>query len=387
MTRHLFCIPLAIAAAVALAGCDPNKSGDKGGEGGSAVSSTTSASSSTSGAAGSPTAGSAPSPAAAAFAKPRKASGAILIKLITNGNSPFWDSMGQGLSVGIKAVGADPGSGWSAPAGTDNASQKNLFDQDVSANADGIAVSTIDAKAFVPVINSAVDKGIPVITFDSDSPDSERLAYIGTNNYNAGRAMGEAAIKLFPNGGSLVAFVGNMSADNARQRYQGFLDAVKGHNINMLQDPYEDDKDAVGRAHQNVSDAITKYGSKLNGLLGLYSYNGPAIVDEVKKAGLLGKVRVLCFDGEPRTLDNLRHGLVDVTVVQKPYEFGRLSAELLFYINRLGLDAAFAKLDPELTKLGMKRDGSIIDTGVEVVTPANAAPFLKELQEKGLTST
>jgi ribose transport system substrate-binding protein len=325
----------------------------------------------------------------AIFNKPRKAEGDITVKVITNGNSPFWDSMGEGLKVGVKEAGADPKSGWTFPTQTDNNSQKNTFEQAVAANVDGIAVSPIQADAFAPVIDAAIDKGLPVITFDSDSPTSKRLAYIGTNNYDAGKKAGEAAVKLFPNGASLVAFVGNMTADNAKQRYNGFLDAVKGHNITMLQDPYEDEKDAVGRAHANVADSITKYGSKLNGLLGLYSYNGPAIVDEVQKAGLIGKIKIICFDGEPRTLENLGKKLVDVTVVQKPYEFGRLSARLLTLINRKGLDAALKELQPELEKNGMKldMDKHIIDTGVQVVTPENAAPFLKELKDKGLKST
>jgi ribose transport system substrate-binding protein len=369
-----------LALAAALTGCDPNKGGEKPADTGTAANTPAPA---VRDAAPAATASS----AAEAFNKPRKADGSLLIKVITNGNSPFWDSMGEGLKVGIKEVNADPQSGWSAPPQTDNNSQKAVFEQALAAGADGIAVSPIQADAFAPVIDAAVEKGIPVITFDSDAPTSKRLAYIGTNNYDAGRKAGEAAVKLFPGGGSLVAFVGNMSADNARQRYQGFLDAVKGHNITMLQAPYEDDKDAVGRAHANVADAITKYGSKINGFLGLYSYNGPAIVTEVQKAGLIHKVKIVCFDGEPKTLENLGNGLVDVTVVQKPYEFGRLSAELLSLINRKGLDAALKEMDPELDKNGMKRNGNNIDTGVEVVTPANAPAFLKELKDKGLKST
>ncbi len=325
----------------------------------------------------------------AAFNKPRKETGDITLKVITNGNSPFWDSMGEGLKVGVKEAGANPSSGWTYPQKADNNSQKDVFEQTMAANVDGIAVSPVQADAFAAVIDSAIAKGVPVITFDSDSPTSKRLAYIGTINYEAGKRAGEAAVTLFPNGGAFVAFVGNMTADNAKQRFQGFVDATKDHKITMLQAPYEDDKDATGRAHANVADAITKYGNKINGFLGLYSYNGPAIVDEVQKAGLLGKVKIVVFDGEPRTLDNLAKKLVDVAVVQKPFEFGRISARLLMLINRKGLDAALMELKPELEKSGMTVDPEkhIIDTGVQVITPANAPAFLKELKDKGLKST
>ena len=258
-------------------------------------------------------------PNAAVYAKfdaPKKATGDISLKIITNGSDPFWDTMGLGLEAGLKETGAT--GGWTPPAGTDNTAQKNTFEQTITANADGIAVSPIDPAAFSPVIDGAIDKGVPVITFDSDAPNSKRLAYVGTNNFEAGKAAGEAAVALFPAGGKLVAFVGNMSADNAKQRYEGFVAATKDHNITMLQDPYEDDKDQVGRAHTNVANAITKYGDQINGFVGIYAYNGPAIVDEVTKAGKLGKVKIICFDGVTKTLDNLAHNRIDVAVVQKP---------------------------------------------------------------------
>jgi ribose transport system substrate-binding protein len=314
----------------------------------------------------------------------RKATGDLKIKLITNGISPFWDAMGKGLEVMKAELQVD--ATWQAPQQADNNAQKRVFEDALVAGADGIGVSPIQADAFAPVIDAAVAQGIPVITFDSDSEKSKRILYIGTNNYEAGRAAGEEAKKLFPQGANLVAFVGNMSAQNARDRYNGFLDAVKGTKIVMLQDPYEDDKDAF-RARRNVGAAIVRYGEKLNGLVGLYSYNGPAIVDEVMKQNLRSKLKIVCFDGEPKTLKNLENGLVDVTVVQKPYEFGRLSTKILVLINRKGLKGAIEEMTPELEKAGMKVEGDIIDTGVDVITPANAAEFLKSLKDRGLEST
>jgi ribose transport system substrate-binding protein len=104
---------------------------------------------------------------------------------------------------------------------------------------------------------------------------------------------------------------------------------------------------------------------------------------------MIGKVKILCFDCEQLTVQFLDKGLVDVTVVQNPYEFGRLSAKLLTAINRVGLTAALKQLQPELEKQGMKLDMGphTIDTGVIIVTPANARPFIKSLHDRGLTSS
>ena len=320
----------------------------------------------------------------AAFAKARKPAGDIKLTILTNGDSPFWEPMRKGMEemaaeLGCKAVRQSP------PNAEHNA-QVRIVGDALAGGADGIAVSPVQADAFAPTIDKAIAEGVPVITFDSDSETSKRLVYIGTNNYEAGKRAGEAAIKLFPSGGRLVAFVGNMTAQNARDRYRGFMDAVKGHGIEMLQAPFEDDKDRA-RAQRNVADAITRYGDRINGFLGLYSYNGPAIVTEVMKAGVRAKVKVLCFDGEPQTLMALRAGQVDYTVVQKPYQFGRLSTKLLYLINRKGLDEALKELSTEANSLGMRVNGNIIDTGVEVVTPKSAAEFIRKLRERGLEST
>lgn len=377
--------PLAAALALPLlvtllVGCDPKKdSGDKPADTTAKPTDTTSAQ---------PTSGTPPTGATATspFDTPRKSNGDLKFSVITNGSDPFWDTMGVGLTAGLKEAGVT--GGWTYPTTTDNTGQKNTFDQQLAANVDGIAVSPIQADAFAPVIDDAIAKNIPVITFDSDSPTSKRLAYIGTDNHDAGMKAGEAAIKLFPNGGNLVAFVGNMSADNAKQRYQGFLDAVKGHNITMLQEPFEDNKE-IAKEHSNVADAITKYGDKVNGFLGLYAYNGPAIMDEVQKAGKIGKIKIIAFDGQEKTLDGLQKKLIDAAIVQHPDEFGRVSAKLLMLINRKGLKAAFDELGPELEKKGMKVDATShkIDTGVQVVTPETATEFINALHAKGLKAT
>jgi len=309
-------------------------------------------------------------------------------KLITNGISPFWNSLGKGLDAAKADLKVD--GDWQGPNPANPVEQVKLFNDALAAKPDGIAVSVIDAKAFAPTIDKAMEAGVPVITFDSDSDTSKRLAYIGSNNYEAGKTAGQETLKLYPNGGKLVAFVGNMGAQNARDRYNGFKDALKNSKVEFIAEPFEDNKDK-GMARKNVEDAITRYQAQgLNGLVGLYSYNGPAIVEAVKTAQMRDKMKIICFDGEPETLKNLEAGLVDVTVVQKPFEFGRLSVKLLSLIKKdKTIDAALAELKPELDTLHMTLDPvkHIIDTGVEVVTPANAPPFLKKLKEQGLEST
>ena len=316
------------------------------------------------------------STASSPFDTPRKADGEPTIAIVTNGISPFWDPMGKGMEKAAAEVGAK--ASWSGPSNSEVGAQKQMVEAALAKGADGIALSCIDPDASVSMIDDVLDKNIPVITFDSDSPKSKRLVYIGTNNFNAGKAAGEAAVKLLPNGGKFVGFVGNISAANARERRDGFKEAIKGHNIELL-DVIDDNKDPA-RARKNVEDAITKHGDKIQGFLGLFSYNGPQIVNAVlSQKGLREKYKIVAFDAEPVTLEQLEAGNIDATVVQKPYDFGYLSTKLLYLINKKGLSAAKEEMK-------IPADG-IYDTGVEVITPATVKAYKDGLAKIGIKSS
>lgn len=315
-------------------------------------------------------------PANDLFATPRKADGTVNVQIVTNGISPFWDPM----AVGMKKA-ADELDGckaeWQGPRDGTVPDQKRMVEEALAKGADGLAISCIEADASVPIIEAALEKKVPCITFDSDSPKSRRLVYIGTNNFNAGVAAGEAAAKLLPKGGKFIGFVGNISAQNARERKEGFEKGAKSAGIELI-DVIDDQKDPA-RAQQNVQDAINKHGDKIQGFLGLFSYNGPAIVRAVTGANLRSKYKIVCFDAEPQTLLELEKGNVDATVVQKPYDFGFLSTKLLYLINRKGIDEA---------KKEMKiPDDGIYDTGVEVITPGTVKSYKAGLEKLGIKSS
>lgn len=314
-------------------------------------------------------------PATAQFEAPRKAEGEVFIQIITNGISPFWDPMAVGMKKAAEEMGCR--AEWAGPTNSTVAEQKRLVEDALAKGADGIAFSSIEANASGPIIDSALAKGVPVITFDSDAPGSRRLVYIGTNNVNAGKAAGEAAAKLLPLGGKLVGFVGNISAQNARERRDGFVEASKAGKIELIE-VMDDNKDA-SRARRNVEDALAKHSGNIQGFLGLFSYNGPAIAQAVVSAGKRAQYRIISFDAEPVTLQELEKGNIDATVVQKPYDFGYLSTKLLYLINRKGFPAAKIELSIP--------DDGIYDTGVEVVTPQNVKEYRQKLEKLGVKSS
>src|SRR5207249_9148780 len=132
----------------------------------------------------------------------------------------------------------------------------------------------------------------------------------------------------------------------------------------------EDNKDP-SRARKNVEDAIQAR-KDVNGFLGLYSYNGPAIVDAVTAANARSQYKIITFDAEPKTLQALQQGKIDFTVVQKPYEFGYRSVEFLYNAKTEGVDKARQELNIPANGLG--------DPGVEPVSQ-KSYPDLKKRME------
>ena len=115
-----------------------------------------------------------------------------------------------------------------------------------------------------------------------------------------------------------MLFVGHADAQNALDRINGIKKVLAGSNVQII-DIRTDDADPV-RAQKNAEDTLVKY-SDVAALVGLYSYNGPAIANAVKSANKVGQVKVVCFDGD--CLADVASGVIYGTVVQQPYEFGK----------------------------------------------------------------
>jgi ribose transport system substrate-binding protein len=160
--------------------------------------------------------------------------------------------------------------------------------------------------------------------------------------------------EAIPEGGQIMLFVGKSDARNAQERTQGIREALQGSNIQII-DVRTDDTDRV-RAKSNVSDTLVKY-PEVKGLVGLWSYNGPAILNAVKEAGKTDQVKIIAFDEEDETLAGIRSGAIYATVVQQPYEFGYQAIKLMAQAakgDRSGIPANKQIIVPTLV---IKRDG------------------------------
>ena len=285
----------------------------------------------------------------------------LKLAFITNNSSEFWKIAAKGLEKANKELGITVDLKMPDPGKPEQ--QRKIIEDLISQGYHGFAISLISPADQARDIDKATAK-LNVITHDSDGPQSKRLVYIGTNNFEAGKVLGENLKKILPDGGKVAAFVGTLAADNAKQRLDGIKAALAGSKVEVVV-AKEDNKDMT-KARTNVEDVINA-SPDVVAFVGLWSYNTPSIVAAVKASGKGDKLKVAGFDEEDGTLQGISDGVVSFTVVQKPFEFGYRSAMLLHELCTKG--AAALPKDP------------IIDTGVEVVTKDNVEAFKAKLAE------
>jgi len=241
----------------------------------------------------------------------------IRLAFVTNNSADFWTIARRGVEKADSEL-ADVETEFRLTSDGTAAEQQRIIDDLLTKRVAGIAISPVDPANQVAMIDAAAKQAI-VFTQDSDAPQSQRTLYIGTDNLAAGRQAGQLIRDAIPGGGNVMLFVGKLDAQNARERVQGIRDALAGSNIRIL-DVRTDDVDDV-RAKANAADTLVRY-PDVKGLVGLWSYNGPAILNAVREAGKVGKVKIITFDEADETLAGISAGAIEATVVQQPYEFG-----------------------------------------------------------------
>lgn len=233
---------------------------------------------------------------AAGEGEPAFQEGRNSVAFVTNGVDPFWTIAAAGAIAAGKEFDVNVLLRFPAKGVGDQKSQIEalLVQEDVT----GIAVSPIDPQNQTELLNR-IGNEKDYITHDSDAPSTNRLAYIGMDNYEAGRMAGQLVKEAMPDGGTVMIFVGRLGQLNAEQRRQGVIDEL----LDRSEDPERrDPPDAVlegekytilgtrtdnfdkAKAKQNAQDAISKYPG-LGCMVGLFAYNPPLCLQAIKEAG------------------------------------------------------------------------------------------------------
>jgi ribose transport system substrate-binding protein len=240
------------------------------------------------------------------------------VAFITNSTSDFWKVARKGCEKADAELPDVTVAFKTTNTGTieeQNGLIRQALDRD---EADAIAISPVDPAGQKKVINDASKRAF-VMTQDSDAPDTDRALYLGADNRAAGRQAGELIKQALPQGGKIMAFVGKREVQNAQERFQGLKESLQGSNIVIIELMTDDANPSTAR--DNAYETVKKY-PDIAGMVGLWSYNGPAIVQALRQESKLGKVKIVCFDDERETLAAIREGVVFGTVAQQPFDYG-----------------------------------------------------------------
>jgi ribose transport system substrate-binding protein len=302
------------------------------------------------------------------------AAAAIKVAVIGKSVHPYWANVEKGVQdAGAKlGVQAD----FFVPTKEDVALQVSTMEGYIAQGYDGIAVAPSDPKAMEATIKAAMDAGIPVITLDTDAPESVRLAYVGTSNKAAGVVAGQEMAKLLPDGGQVAFGTGSLTALNSLERMEGFREGM-GDKITVIE-PVNNDKEDSATALE-LANATLVANPDLVGAFGVYAYNGPAWAKALKEQGKVGEVKIVCFDATDEHIEFLQEGVIDVLVAQREYFQGYKSVELLTLMAQKGIEAGMAEYGVP--------DDKIVDTGVDVVTLAGLADYDATLTSLGIPHT
>ncbi len=275
----------------------------------------------------------------------------LKLAFVSNNASSFWTIARAGTADAVKGL-TNVEVDFRIPSSGGAAEQQQILDDLLAKGIDGIAVSPIDPANQTDFLNKVAGQTL-LICHDSDAPASKRVCYIGTDNTAAGVEAGKLIKEALPNGGKIMVFVGTLDAQNAKERFAGIKQELAGSKVEII-DVRTDETDRA-RAQKNVEDTLVKY-PDVACLVGLWSYNGPAILNAVKNSGKGGQVKIVCFDEEDDTLAGVADGLIFGTVVQQPYEFGKQAITRM--AKHLGGDKeALAGGKQIVPTLSIKKDG------------------------------
>ena len=246
------------------------------------------------------------------------------ILVADNTKIPYWQLASQGLARAAAEMKVHQDV--QGPDGHDPQGEHDAFKRAVAMKPSGILVSATDASILTPDINAALDQNIPVITIDSDAPESKRLFFVGTDNYNAGLIGGHMTAKLLNGKGNVVIFT-IPSQSNLKDRLQGYQSAFADHtDIKVMQVvDMNGNSDVAFDSTKKLLDSK----SKVDAFICLEAIACPAVADVVNRANMAGKVTVIAMDTDPLTVDWINKGVISATIAQKPYTMAYYGAKLL----------------------------------------------------------
>ncbi|WP_300413409.1 LacI family DNA-binding transcriptional regulator [uncultured Oscillibacter sp.] len=223
----------------------------------------------------------------------------------------------QGLEVELREV-----------QGRDSCKVLRQIDELLDWGAGGLAIASNNTADLVRRIDQLHEQGVPVVTFNTDAPDSRRLCFVGMDNYRAGRTAAGLIRQMLPGGGLVLPIAGHVNNGAHISRLRGFLDGLEGErDIRLL--PYQPCFDRDDYAHEITQHTLQENPSLACVYIASNGQRGVcrAIEDERKK----GRVRVIAYDLNEPNRQLLRSGDLSFVLDQMACEQGRRPLQILYH--------------------------------------------------------
>jgi ribose transport system substrate-binding protein len=303
----------------------------------------------------------------------------VNIAMVVNVAADYWKAGQTGFVKGCSDIGLSSSKcTFFAPPNGKLTEQNSELETLRSQGITGYSISAIDPASAKATIATDVSKGIFVLAIDSPLPGTAAAGlYLGTDNYTAGFTAGTAMKAVLNGTGKVAVLVGSLTAANATERIQGFSDAIKGTNISIVQKV--NDNLSASTATTDAETIIAN-NPDVNGLYGVYSYDGSALAQAVTSAGKTASVHIVSDDSDSQTVGFINSGIISGSVLQMPYEQGYTGAWILTAEKVLGNAATAAIVKPYLSA-----DGSTLSSGVGLLTKGDLAAFAALQAQLGIS--
>ena len=237
---------------------------------------------------------------------------------------PWYDDVRMGIDVAVaefQCAGINIQAIWDAPPTTDITIHKQKLEDAFKMRPDGLAIASLVPTIDAQIINTVVKAGIPVITFDTDTPQSLRAAYIGhLSDYQDGVELGEFLAAALNYNGNVGVLTGTLNAPNHAGRVNGFKVAIekyKGMQI-IFSAPDADDLQQA----ETLTEMALKNHPDIRGFFGCNATNPIGCARAVRRAGKERVVHIVGMDILPETRQYLQEGVIDAVKIQRQDEKG-----------------------------------------------------------------
>lgn len=266
--------------------------------------------------------------------------------------------------LGVKAI-------YTGAPQADVNQEVTVLEQIIAKKPAGIAVTCANPDGLKAPINKAIAAGIPVVTFDADSPSSDRYCYLGTSNFNAGATAARYMGKLLAGKGE-VAVTTVTGQLNHEERKAGFI-------LTLAKEYPKMNVVAIGNDNNDQTKAATlvagflQANPKLRGIFCTDSLGGVGAGVALREANAVGKVKIVSFDTDKGTLDLIRKGVISASIVQGTWNMGYWSLQFLYNVKH----NLFKPVKGWKNK-GINPLPGAVDTGTNIVTIINVDAFYKK---------